>query len=263
MTDTTIRHFTVEKLKIEIHPGSKSAGEGAARAVAQVIHESTQANAVVGVVFAAAASQLHLLRALVSTKNLPWNKLLGFHLDEYVGIRADHPASFRRFLRENLTRHVKMRNFFEMDGDASDPHPACREYAEKLQAANLSIGLIGIGENGHLAFNDPSEADFNDPLIVKTVHLDQVCKQQQVAEGWFGKIEDVPTLAMTLTLPAIMRIPKLIVSVPGIRKASIMRTALHDPVSTACPATILRTHPDATVYLDRDSASALDIFENE
>jgi glucosamine-6-phosphate deaminase len=257
MTDTTVRHFKVEKLKIEIHPDSKSAGEDAARAVAQVIHESAQANADVGVVFAAAASQLHLLRALVSTKNLPWNKLLGFHLDEYVGISADHPASFRRFLRENLTQHVTMRKFFEMDGNASDPHQACREYAEKLQAANLSIGLIGIGENGHLAFNDPPEADFNDPLIVKTVHLDQVCKQQQVAEGWFRKIEDVPTLAMTLTISAIMRIPKLIVSVPGIRKASIIRTALHDPVSTACPATILRTHPDATVYLDRDSASAL------
>jgi len=256
MTDA-IRRFTVGMLKIVVYPDSNSAGEAAARAVVEAMRALTPSNGDLAIVFAAAASQLPMLRSLVSTSGLQWGRVLGFHLDEYVGIGPEHPASFRHFLRENLTQHVMMKEFYEMDGTSSFPDQVCVDYAEKLQAANPSIGLLGIGENGHLAFNDPPEADFSDPLIVKTVHLDDVCKQQQVAEGWFATLDEVPKLAMTLTVPAVMRMPKLIASVPGIRKANIMRTTLQAPISTACPATILRTHRDATVYLDKDSASAL------
>jgi glucosamine-6-phosphate deaminase len=178
-------------------------------------------------------------------------------MDEYVGISANHPASFRGYLRERLTGKVPMKEFFEIDGSAPDPELTGREYAERLRSAGPQLCLLGIGENGHLAFNDPLVADFADPLDVKTVQLDEACRRQQVAEGWFGRVEEVPQYAITLTIPALFRVPKLIVSVPGKRKAEIVRRVLEEPVSTRCPATILRTHPDATVYLDLESAREL------
>jgi glucosamine-6-phosphate deaminase len=148
--------------------------------------------------------------------------------------------------------------FFEVDGTASDPERACQTYADTLRSANPQLCLLGIGENGHLAFNDPPVADFNDPLDMKIVELDDVCRQQQAAEGWFKSFQDVPSHAMTLTIPTLFRVPKLILSVPGPRKAKIIRRTLEEPISTACPATILRTHPDATIYLDRESAAELE-----
>ena len=151
-----------------------------------------------------------------------------------------------------------MKEFFEVDGSAPNPEQAAQEYAERLRSADPQLCLLGIGENGHLAFNDPPVADFKDPLDVKIVHLDAICRQQQAAEGWFKSVEDVPEDAITLTIPALFRVPKLIVSVPGSRKARIMRRTIEEPISTECPATILRTHPDVTVYLDVDSAAELD-----
>jgi glucosamine-6-phosphate deaminase len=151
-----------------------------------------------------------------------------------------------------------MREFFEIDGNASDPERACKDYAELLRFADPQLCLLGIGENGHLAFNDPGVADFHDPLDMKVVRLDQVCRQQQAAEGWFNSPQEVPAQAMTLTIPTLFRVPKLIASVPGPRKAEIVRRTLEEPVTIGCPATLLRTHPDATVYLDRESAAELD-----
>jgi len=151
-----------------------------------------------------------------------------------------------------------MNQFFEIEGDAPDPEQIARAYSETLRAADPQLCLLGIGENGHLAFNDPDVADFSDPLDAKIVELDRLCRQQQVAEGWFGSIDEVPGSAITLTIPTLMRVPRLIASVPGIRKAKIVRRALEEPVSTACPATILRAHPDVTIYLDLESASELD-----
>jgi glucosamine-6-phosphate deaminase len=150
-----------------------------------------------------------------------------------------------------------MKEFFEIDGSALDPDRIGREYAENLRLAYPQLCLLGIGENGHLAFNDPPVADFNDTSDARMVHLDAVCRQQQAAEGWFATVEQVPEYAITLTIPTLMRVPKLIVSVPGIRKAQIIRRAFQDPISTTCPATILRTHPDVTIYLDVQSAAEL------
>jgi glucosamine-6-phosphate deaminase len=198
------------------------------------------------------------LESLTSIDNLPWDRVRGFHMDEYIGISPDHPASFRRYLREKLTHKVKMKEFFEVDGSPQNPEQTSREYAAQLRSADPQLCLLGIGENGHLAFNDPPVADFNDPLDVKIVRLDAVCRQQQAAEGWFESVEEVPEEAITLTIPALFRVPKLIVSVPGKRKAKIVRRTLEEPISTECPATLLRTHPDVTVYLDADSASELD-----
>jgi glucosamine-6-phosphate deaminase len=248
-------HFQVDRLNVEVHPDRVSAGHAAAQAAAGSLRHLAAEREHFAVVFATGASQLEMLRALTTTPDLPWSQVEGFHLDEYVGIDENHPASFRRYLRENLTTRVKMRAFNEINGSALDPEAVCREYAEKLRAAAPPLCLLGIGENGHLAFNEPCEADFNDPKDVKVVTLDATCRQQQTAEGWFSSIVEVPSQAITVTIPALFRIPRLILSVPGERKAEIMRRVFTEPLSPHCPATILRAHPDATVYLDPDSAA--------
>jgi glucosamine-6-phosphate deaminase len=253
-----MRSLQVGTLKVEIYPNSKIAGEAAAQAAAQALNHLDRHRDSIGVIFATGASQLDTLRALTAMSSLPWNKVLGFHLDEYLGISADHSASFRRYLRENLTQKVMMKKFFEIDATVPDPERMCRYYTENLQLADPQICLLGIGENGHLAFNDPAEANFDDPMDMKTVNLDNACRQQQAAEGWFKSFEDVPERAITLTIPALFRVPKLILSAPGNRKARILRRTLEEPISTDCPATVLRTHPDATAYLDWESATELD-----
>ena len=253
-----LTHLEVGTLKLQIHDSSVAAGEAAAKAVAETLKQLNQNGNRIGVIFATGASQLDTLRALTAISGLPWEKVHGFHMDEYMGIDKGHPASFRRYLRENLTQRVPMEEFFEIDGSSSDPERIQREYVQQLRAADPQLCLLGIGENGHIAFNDPAEADFNDPAAMKVVTLDAECRQQQVAEGWFPTVEDVPLQALTLTIPTILNVRKLIVSIPGRRKAQSVRRALLDPISTACPATILRSHPDVTLYLDQESAAELD-----
>ena len=248
------------RLKVEVYRDGKAAGEAAARAAAEHLHKLAETAQEIAVIFATGASQLEMLRVLTSMRNLPWSKINGFHLDEYVGIDENHPASFRRYLRENLRQRVAMRQFHELNGSAADPQGVCLEYAQLLRAAQPQLCLLGVGENGHLAFNDPGEADFGDAADVKIVALDAVCRQQQAAEGWFPMLEDVPARAMTLTIPTILRVPKLILTIPGDRKARIVRRTLTEPISPECPATILRTHPDATAYIDSAAAAELDNF---
>jgi len=252
------KRLAVGNLKIEIHESEKAAGEAAAQSAARALKQLGQERSEIGVVFATGTSQLETLRALTSMEDLPWRKVHGFHLDEYLGIDENHPASFRRYLRENLTRRVPMAEFIEINGSSSDPDRLRREYTERLERATPQLCLLGIGENGHLAFNDPGEADFEDPDAMRVVTLDAACRQQQLGEGWFSSIEEVPTRALTLTIPTLMKIPRLIVSVPGRRKARSVRRTAADPISPDCPATILRVHPDATLYLDQESASELD-----
>lgn len=249
--------FEAGTIKLQIYDSQRAAGEGAAQAAAQALKQLESSGNGIGVIFATGASQLEMLRALTAMPDLPWRRVQGFHLDEYLGMDENHPASFRRYLRENLTRRIPLRDFFEIDGSSSDPDRVRQEYVQKLDAANPQLCLLGIGENGHLAFNDPAEAIFDDPAAMKVVTLDVACRQQQLAEGWFKSFEEVPERALTLTIPTILKVPKLIVSVPGGRKARSVRRTLEDPISTSCPATILRTHPDVTLYLDRESASEL------
>ncbi len=253
-----LAHLEVGSLKLQIHDSAVAAGEAAAKAAAETLSQLDQNRKRIGVIFATGASQLHTLRALTAISGLPWEKVHGFHLDEYMGIDEGHPASFRRYLRENLTQRVPMAEFVEIHGSSSDPERVQREYVQQLRAADPQLCLLGIGENGHIAFNDPGEANFDDPDAMKVVALDAECRQQQVAEGWFQSFEDVPLQALTLTIPTILNVPKLIVSIPGRRKARSVRRALVDPISTACPATILRSHPDVTLYLDQESAAELD-----
>lgn len=255
-----IHRFQVEQLKVEIHPTITEACDAAANAAAETLRQLDQENDSIGVIFATGVSQIETLRALTSMTGLPWEKIIGFHMDEYVGLPEEHPASFRRYMRERLTSKVPMRKFYGVDGNAPDLEAFCRNYAAELRAANPRLCLLGIGENGHLAFNDPPVADFNDPVDMKVVTLDAVCRQQQQSEGWFPTLADVPAQALTLTIPALLRVPRLIATVPGSRKAHIVLRSLTEPISTNCPATVLRNHPDATLYLDEESAAELSRF---
>jgi glucosamine-6-phosphate deaminase len=252
-----VKRFIAGSMKVEVYPTKPEAGAAAAQAAAHAMLRLKQDYDQIGVIFATGASQVAMLETLTTMPGLPWDKVHGFHLDEYVGIDANHPASFRRYLRERLTQRVPIASFLPMDGSSPDPERVCRDYAAQLTAADPKLCLLGIGENGHLAFNDPGEADFQDKQTVKVVNLDEACRQQQLAEGWFPTLADVPERALSLTIPAILRVPKLIASVPGPRKAEIMRRTLEEPISTDCPATILRDHPDVTVYLDSESAAQL------
>jgi glucosamine-6-phosphate deaminase len=251
-----IKH-TAGTIKLEIYTNRKLAGEAAAAAAAEEIKRLAQHQKEIAIIVATGASQFDTLAALTAIPDLPWDRVRGFHLDEYVGLDQNHPASFRRYLREKFTERVKLLEFSEIDGTAPDLDAARREYVRKVSIAKPQLCLLGIGENGHLAFNDPAEANFNDPEDMKVVHLDQACRQQQAAEGWFATWQDVPPQALTLTIPSLFRVPKLIASVPGSRKAEAVRRTLEEPISTACPSTILRTHPDVTLYLDVESAAEL------
>jgi len=253
----SVRSLRVGNLVIEAYKSTGAMGQAAAAAAAQRLRELAASSEAVGVIFATGASQMATLEALTSIPGLPWDKVVGFHMDEYLGISHQHRASFRRYLRERLTGRVKMRHFYGIDGSEAEAGETCRKYAELLRQYPPQLCLLGIGENGHLAFNDPTEADFNDPLDIKIVSLDEQCRQQQVNEGWFASVPEVPERAITLTIPALLRVPRLIASVPGERKAHIVRQALTEEISTLCPATILRNHPDTTLYLDPASAAEL------
>ncbi len=241
-------------LIVHRHATRREMGAAAAAHAAGAIRLLAEKHSVVPVIFATGQSQLETLRALTALHDIPWDRVAGFHMDEYVGISAAHPAAFRRYMRDELVSQVPMREFHYIEGDAADPERECERYAALLRRYQPLLCLAGIGENGHLAFNDPPVADFSDPRDAKVVTLDRECRQQQVAEGWFPHLAAVPARAITLTIPALFRVPELILSVPGERKAAIVARTLGEEFSTRCPATILRTHPNAHLYLDSESA---------
>jgi len=208
------------------------------------------------IIAATGASQIAFLDRLVREPDVDWTRVELFHLDEYVGLPADHPASFRRYLQERLIQPTGMRTYHLLDGQA-DPREVCRAVGAELQRAPIDAAFAGIGENGHLAFNDPP-ADFvsEDPYIV--VELDERCRLQQVGEGWFAGLADVPRTAISMTVRQILRARAIFSVVPDRRKAEAVHACVDGPVSPMAPASILQTHPNTTIYLDRDSASLLD-----
>lgn len=246
-------------LDITTLPDAAALGRAAAACAAARLRQLAANHETVPVAFATGASQLATLRSLAQMPGLPWDRIVGFHLDEYVGLPADHPSSFHAYLHRQLASQLPFRAFHFIAAPATDSSAAdqAAAYAALWQATPPLLGLIGIGENGHLAFNDPG-ADFADPLAVRVVSLDPICRQQQVSEGWFPSLAAVPTQAVTVTLPALMAIPELIVSVPGPRKQEAVRRTLRDPISPACPATLLRRHPNVRLFLDSDSAGGTD-----
>ena len=225
--------------------------------IVQAIRSRQRAQGIANVVFAAAPSQNEFLAGLVAADDIDWSRVAAFHMDEYLGIDADHPVSFRRYLQEHLFRLVGLgaERLKLIPGEQVErPLQTCLAYEDVLLANPTDIVCAGIGENGHLAFNDPPVADFLDPVLVKVVRLDAACRNQQLNDGCFERLADVPTHAYTLTIPALLRAPVVSVVVPGPRKANAVLTTLRGPISESCPATALRRHPGARLYLDRESA---------
>ena len=239
------------KLSPQIYDSKAALGEAAANYVAQKIGAAIAAQGHARVIVATGASQFEFLEALVKLP-IQWDKVTFFHLDEYF-LPETHGASFRKYLRDRLFSKLKPQPAKVNYVDPAAPD----KYASLLAADAIDLACIGIGENGHIAFNDPPVADFNDPLLVKKVALDDACRQQQFGEGWFPTLADVPTHAITLTVPAIMRAKAISCVVPDERKAVAVRGCMRDPIGTACPATILRSHPECVLFLDRPSASLL------
>lgn len=254
-----VRTFTVDRLGVRIHDDVPSLAADAAaigsEVIATAIHERGHAN----VMFASGRSQLAFLAALVDGGDIDWTRVTGFHMDEYIGVGPDHPASFARYMREHITSLVPVGGFHELRGDAADPAAEADRYADLLRAHPLDLCCLGIGENGHLAFNDPPPggADFADRAAVKIVVLDDRCKQQQVGEGHFAAIAAVPPTAITVTIPGLLAAARVLAIVPEARKADAVRDALEGPVAESCPASALRTHASATLLLDADSSARL------
>jgi len=249
--------FEAENLKVEVYATRDDLGAAAACDVAQRMKEVIAEKGKVVMVFAAAPSQNEFLASLAVAPDLDWGKVVAFHLDEYVGLPPDAPQGFGNFLRRHLFDKVNPGMVYFMNGNAPDVEAECRRYAELLEANPLDIACIGIGENGHIAFNDPPVADFNDPLKVKVVELDERSRVQQVHDGCFADLESVPRQAITMTVPAIVSAASVYCMVPAATKAEAVRSTVKDEISTQCPATVLRCHQAATLYLDPDSASQI------
>jgi glucosamine-6-phosphate deaminase len=202
-------------------------------------------------------SQGGFIEALVARRDIDWSRLEIFHLDEYVGISPEHPASFRNWLKKYVADRCRPGVVHYIAGDALDLEVEMTRYADLLNSAPIDVGFVGFGENGHIAFNDPAEADFADPLTMKVVTLDSVCRQQQVGEGHFPDIASVPQRAVTMTCSALLRARAWVCMVPDRRKAEAVRNALEGPISTQCPASIVREYPAGFVFLDQVSSSLL------
>jgi glucosamine-6-phosphate deaminase len=249
-----IRSFAVERLKVEIFSERKALGEAAGQVVAGKMKNLLKKKEKLYMVFAAAPSQNEFLEALGQGVGIDWGKVIAFHLDEYVGLPATAPQNFGQFLRARLFEKVRPGEVHYLNGMAQDPEAECKRYAALIREHPFDIACVGIGENGHLAFNDPPVADFHDPQSVKVVDLDLASRQQQVHDGCFKDLESVPRKAITLTIPVILSSRFIYCMVPAPTKAEAVRKTLTGPISTACPATILRSHENAILFLDQDSA---------
>ena len=240
-----------------VHRDVAAMARAAAEEARDVMRAAADARGVVHAMFATGNSQLAFVRALVEdTEGVPWSETVVFHMDEYVGVGPDHPAGFQRWIRERIVEPARPKAAYYVEG-LGDVQAECARYTDLLRGHPLDLCCLGIGENGHLAFNDPPVADFDDPLDVKVVELDAGCRRQQVNEGHFSDVDAVPTRAITVTIPALLRAGRVLAIVPEARKAEPVRDALTGPVSTRCPASALRTITHATIHLDSGSASLL------
>ena len=209
------------------------------------------------VVLATGNSQIQFLEAMVAIGCVNWSRVTLFHMDEYLGLEATHPASFRHYMKERVESRLKPLAFHYLRGDSLEPLSECARYAQLLQAQPIDLCCLGIGENGHLAFNDPPVADFNDPRRVKIVKLDDACRAQQVGEGHFPHVNAVPQYAVTLTIPTLCSAKRMMCIVPEGRKAKAVRSALEGPITPNCPASYLRSQSQATLFLDSSSAGQM------
>lgn len=251
------KEFMADKLTVKIYDTRKAMGLEAAKEAAAYIKSILSQKDEINMIFAAAPSQNEFLAALIADKEIAWDRVNAFHMDEYIGLDKDAPQGFGNFLRDRIFGLVNFKSVHYLQGNAADPEQECRRYSELLRSRKIDVVCMGIGENGHIAFNDPHVAKFDDPSLVKVVELDQKCRMQQVNDGCFETIGQVPTHALTLTIPALMSGGRLFCVVPARTKAQAVKNTIQGKVEEACPASILRTHDCATLYLDQDSSSLL------
>jgi glucosamine-6-phosphate deaminase len=252
-----MEQFHVDALPVRVFPDAAAMADYAAQTVHELLTKTIAHKGAAAVILATGNSQIQFLDRLVARGGIDWSKVTLFHMDEYLGISASHPASFRHYMKTRVETRVKPGAFHYLEGDVLEPLAECERYAALLRAQEIDLCCLGIGENGHLAFNDPPVANFSDFHWVKLVKLDDACKQQQFKEGHFPSMEAVPPYAFTLTIPALCAAKRMICLSPETRKAAAVRDALEGPVSPACPASFLRRQPHAELLLDTASAALL------
>ncbi|MCG3181785.1 MAG: Glucosamine-6-phosphate deaminase 1 [Phycisphaerae bacterium] len=244
-------------MRITISKTKQETGRAAAREGAYLIRRAIDTSGVANIVVATGLGQIDMYEALLREPGIDWTRVVGFHLDEYVGLPPSHPASFRYYLAERFVSKVSLRAFHYVDGNASLVEE-CRRLNQLILSHPIDVAFIGIGENGHLAFNDPpADFDTNEPFIV--VQMDNACRQQQVNEGWFRHLDEVPTRAISMSISQIMASRSIVCTTPDARKAAAVHNALNGPVTPTVPASILQQHVDATIHLDRFSAGLLSV----
>ncbi len=246
-----------EKLSVKIFPFRVEMGNEAAKDVAKIINELLEKRSEINIIFAAAPSQQEFMEKLTSDGTIDWRRINAFHMDEYIGLPEDAPQGFGNFLKERIFSKVPFKSVNYLNGQAPHPQKECNRYSKLLQEFPVDIVCLGIGENGHIAFNDPHVADFNDTEIVKVVELDVACRTQQVNEGLFAGLSMVPKQAITVTIPALLKADHMFCMVPGENKAKAVYRTLNGEITEECPATILKTKDKAVLYLDKASASLL------
>lgn len=246
-----------DKLTVEIYDTRAQMGEAAGKKAAETIRKCLSEKDTVNIIFAAAPSQNEMLATLIKEENIDWTRINAFHMDEYIGLSADAPQGFGNFLKEHIFAHLPFKSVNYIDCTATDIDDECRRYTGLLKNNPVDIVLLGIGENGHIAFNDPHVADFNDEKTVKSVELDNVCRMQQVNDGCFETLEQVPKYAITLTIPALTSAKYMVCTVPAATKAWAVEKTVNGEITEECPATIMRKHNNAIMYCDNDSGKDL------
>ena len=241
-------------MEIVISNPKSELGKKAAITGAGFISEAIKRNGSANIIVATGASQFEMLNELIK-QDVDWSKVTAFHLDEYIGISEKHPASFRKYLKERFVEKISLRQFHYVDGE-TDPHAECRRLGEIISKHPIDVAFVGIGENGHLAFNDPpADFDTEEPYLV--VNLDKKCRQQQLGEGWFPTFDDVPEQAISMSVKQIMKSKTIICCVPDVRKADAVKGSLEGTVTPMVPASILQQHEAVWIYLDKESSSLL------
>ena len=254
---SALRTFQVDRAVVEIYLSKAEAGRAAALRASAILKTAIAKEGHARLIMATGNSQEDLIGALVEVRDLDWSSLEVFHMDEYINLPETHRGCLKRWMNTHFVEVGQPGKVNYLDGNASDLAAECHRYEQALRAAPITLCMLGIGENGHIAFNDPHVADFQDPLGIKRVGLDERCRKQQAGEGHFTDFASVPSEAVTLTCPILMSSENLICCVPEMRKAEAVKNALEGPVTTQCPGSVVRTHPRACIYLDTDSASLL------
>lgn len=252
-----MKSFNVDSLNVIISDSRKELGALAAEHISNLMKSLLEIKDGIRMIFAAAPSQNEFLSELIKYNNLDWSRVTAFHMDEYIGLPPGSNQLFSKYLSDSIFSKVNFKNVHIINSQSGDDDNECARYEKLLKEDIIDIVCMGIGENGHIAFNDPPVADFNDSRFVKVVQLDNECRQQQVNDGCFIGIDEVPKIAITLTVPALLSGNHLSVIVPGFRKAEAVKATLTGDISTRCPASILRTHSNAILYLDNDSSGLL------